>query len=151
MSKATGKGIKVDTATPTYPWADLLGEITLRGGGEDPSFDVYRGAIRQFSLTTTGTKAVYNNFHIPHDYVPGTDIFIHAHWSCIAAPTGNIKFYWDVTYAKGHNQAVFPAPITTSIVQASSATPYRQMIAEVQLSAASPSAAQIDTDDLEVD
>jgi hypothetical protein len=152
MNKATGKGIKVDLTTPTYPWADLLGEIVVRGtGANDPSFDIYRGTLRQYSWGTSGMKECFNSFHVPHDYVPGSDIFIHAHWSCNVAPTGSVKWYFDASYAKGHGQAAFPAPITTGIVQASNANAYQHMIAEVQLSAASPSAAQIDSDDLEVD
>lgn len=152
FDKASGKGIKVDLTTPTYPWRDLIGEIVVRGtGANDPTFDVYRGTLRQYSFGTSGVKECWNNFHIPHDHAPGTDIFVHAHWSCNVVPTGNVKWYFDVSYAKGHNQAAFPAPITTSIVQASSSTQYQHLIAEVQLSAASPTGSQISTNLLEPD
>jgi hypothetical protein len=152
MGKAYDKGIKVDTAAPTYPWADLLGEITVRGtGANDPSFDVYRGSIRQYSFGTSGMKECFNNFHIPHDYVLNSSLYIHAHWSCIAAHTGNIRWYFDITYAKGHNQAAFPAPVTANIVQASSEGAYQHMIAEVQISAETPAGSQIDSNNIEPD
>jgi hypothetical protein len=50
------------------------------------------------------------------------------------------------------NQAAFIAPITTTVVSGTTAaTLYQHYITEVQLSAASPSASQLDSDDLEVD
>ena len=56
-----------------------------------------------------------------------------------------------MSYAKGHDQAAFGTPVTATITQQASTTQYKHLIAEVQLSAASPSASQIDTDDLEPD
>jgi hypothetical protein len=96
-------------------------------------------------------REVYLVYHIDHDYKPGSDMHIHAHWSCATGATGDVKWYFDVSYAKGHNQAPFPAAVTCSVVQTASATAYQHMVAEVQMSAASPSASQIDSDLLEVD
>ena len=31
---------------------------------------------------------VWNEFHVPHDYVPGSDLYIHVHWSQITVDTG---------------------------------------------------------------
>lgn len=159
LSKTSGEGIKVDVSTPTFPWRDLLGEIHIHSvGANDPSFNVYRGSLRQFEFNSVGTKEVYNSFHLPHDLVPGSNIYIHAHWSQIVVDTGgtagvpgNVKWYFEVSYAKGHQQAAFSAPITTSVVQQGSTTQYMHNIAEVQLSATSPSASQLDSDDLEPD
>ena len=58
---------------------------------------------------------------------------------------------FEVTYAKGHQQAAFAAPITTTVQQNANATVYYHHIAEVQLSATTPSGSQLDSDDLEVD
>ena len=62
---------------------------------------------------------------------------------------------YEASYAKGHNQANFPAAVTGSVtydtVDIATTPQYRHRIDELQLSAASPTASQIDTDDLEVD
>jgi hypothetical protein len=98
------------------------------------------------------------NFHVPHDYLAGSDIYLHFHWAQNVVDTGGAagapgacKWYAEVTYSKGHDQAPFITPITTSVTQTASGTQYQHMIAEVQLSAASPSASQLDSDNLEPD
>jgi hypothetical protein len=144
-------------------WRDMIGAVHVRPGGvntatyADPTFAVYRGNVRQFQFA--GAKCEFwGELHIDHDYKPGTDVYMHVHWSQIVVDTGGVafapgvvKWYMDVTYAKGHQQMAFASPITTSVTQTASSTQYQHMIAEVQLSASSPSASQIDTDDLEVD
>jgi hypothetical protein len=161
IAKTSGVGIKVEPAAPTFPWHDLIGNVTIRSaGGADPLFNVYRGGIRQYQFNAS--NEVYMEFHIPHDYLPGSDIHLHFHWSLngttrtgAAAGTvtgGSVTWGAEVTYAKGHNQAAFPAPVTFTVTSAApSSTLYRHYITEGQLSAASPSASQIDSDDIEVD
>jgi hypothetical protein len=167
LPKTTGVGIKVDNASPTYGWRDLLGDIKTRpaaGGGAaaQPDYVAYRSPIYAYRF---GTNAPNNHnhecfleFHIPHDYVPGSDLYIHVHWSQIVVDTGgaagvpgDAKWYWDATYASGYDADAFSAPITTSIVDQASTTQYNHMISEIQLSATSPSASQLDSDDIEVD
>jgi hypothetical protein len=161
LSKATNKGIKVDTTTPTYPWHDLLGPVTIRGtGGSDPAFNIYRGGIREHQFNAG--NEVFLDFHIPHDYVPGSDLHLHFHWSIngttragAAAGTvtgGTVTWGGEITYAKGHNQAAFGAPVTSTVVSGTTAsTLYQHYITEVQISASSPSGSQIDSDDIETD
>lgn len=159
LPKTSGKGIKVDTTTPTFGYRDLLGEIKiLSPGANDPTLAVFRDSIRAFSFSNAITNEVHLHYHIPHDYVPGSDIFIHTHWSQNVVDTGGagatpgaVKWQYEVTYAKGHNQAAFPATFTTSTTQTASGTQYQHMLSEIQLSAASPSATQIDSDILEPD
>jgi hypothetical protein len=161
LPKTSGNGFRVDTTTPTYPWHDLLGAISIRGvGATDPAYNVYRGGIRGYQFNAN--NEVFIEFHLPHDYAPGTHLYIHSHWSIngttragAAAGTvngGTVTWGFEVTYAKGHNQAAFAAPITTTTVSGTVAsTLYQHYIDEVQLSATSPTASQLDSDDIEVD
>ena len=159
VPKTSGKGIQVDTAVPTFPWRDILGEPIIKTtGAAAPTMATYRGNIVQAQFSNAVTQELFNNYHVPHDYVAGTDIHIHIHWSQVtvdsggaAGAPGQAKWYFDVTYSKGHNQAAFIDPITTSVTQTSSGTQYQHLLGEVQLSAASPSASQIDTDNIEPD
>jgi hypothetical protein len=134
IGKASGVGIKVDTSTPTYGWRDLTSDIQVRGtGASDPSFAIYGAtALRQYSFSATVMQEIFMVFHVPHDYVPGTDIFFHAHWSNAAATpnTGNVIWGFEYSFAKGFNQAAFPATTTITVTQASPATRYQHNIAE---------------------
>ena len=49
LPKTQGYGIKIDTATPTFGWRDLEGQIIVKGLGlNDPDWTVYRGSIYQY-------------------------------------------------------------------------------------------------------
>lgn len=159
LNKASGKGVKVDSTVPSFPWRDMLGEVKiLSPGANDPTLAVFRGNIRQFSFSNAVMNEVFLAFHFPHDYVLGSNVFIHTYWGQIivdsggpAGVPGDCKWSFEATYAKGHNQAAFPATVTTSITQTASGTQYQHMLGEVQLSDASPSGSQIDSDNLEPD
>lgn len=152
LDKASGNGIKIDTTTPTFGWRDLRAEIRTRGvGATDPNDTTYIGNVKAYSFAVNDEAWI--EFHIPHDYVKGTDILLHYHWSHNSAVVtgGSITLGADVTYAKGHDQIAFAATVNPTLSPNASTTQYQHMVSEVQLSAASPSAAQIDTDDLEPD
>ena len=150
--KAAGRGIRVDNAAPTFGWRDLRAEIRTRGvGATDPNDSIYQGNIKAYNFSVNDEAWI--EFHMPHDYVAGTDIHLHFHWSHNSALVtgGSITIGANVTYAKGHDQAAFPAEITTTLSPNASTTQYQHLVSEVQLSATAPSASQIDTDDLEPD
>lgn len=152
LSKTSGKGIKIDTGTPTFGWRDLLGQIRTRGvGSDDPTDATYNGNIKAYKFAVGDECWV--DYHIPHDYVLGTDIFLHFHWShnSGAVTGGSVTWGADITYAKGHDQAAFPASVNTTVVGNASTTQYQHIITEIQVSASAPSGSQIDTDDLEPD
>ena len=148
----TGYGIKMDTGAATYGWADLIGPIVPRtAGATAPSFNVFRGGLRQYQFSINDEE--YVDFHIPHDYAPGTDMYLHIHWShnSTTVTSGSTTWGFEVSYAKGHNQAAFSAPISASVTQTASTTQYRHMIAEIQLTAASPNANQLASSLIETD
>ena len=152
VPKTSGVGIKVDTASPTFGWADLLGQVHARGtGATDPSWATYQVGIKQFQFSVN--DEIWNEFHIPHDYLPGSNIYIHAHWSHNATTVtgGTVTWGFEFTYAKGHNQAAFFTPITPTKSGNASTVQYRHMIHEIAISSASPGALEMNTSLLEVD
>ena len=95
-------------------------------------------------------------FHIPHDYVPGSDLHLHLHWSHNGtAISGQLVVTYGVTYAKGHDQTNFTtekAPVlTVSTPNIATIPQYRHRIDEVQVTSAGGSATQFDTDLVEID
>lgn len=163
LSKTSGQGIKVDPTTPTFGWRDILGPIGVKTvGATEPVWALYRGTIYAYTFDTATAEA-FCTFHVPHDYVPGSDIFIHMHWSQIVVDTGgpagvpgNAEWNFDITYADGHGTAggaadPFVAPITVTVVQQGSTTQYGHMIAEVQFTNNGGTGGLLDSATIQVD
>lgn len=137
--KTSGVGIKVDTTTPTYPWFDLFADVYPKTtGAGSPVLTTFNANIRFFAYTAGDDGEV--NFHIPHDYVPGSDVYFHIHWAHNGtAISGQLETQMDAIYAKGHNQANFGIPVTTKInvstPDVATVPQYRHRIDEIQLSA----------------
>jgi hypothetical protein len=150
--KTKGVGIQIDTAIPGFGWHDLIGEHVEDDESLNPPVGaIYRDTIRlkQYPLQAeTGIR-----FHMPHDYLPGSDMFIHAHWSHNSALVtgGTVTFGWETIYAKGHDQGAFEASKFVSVIQTASTTQYQHMIAETALSVNGGSATQLDSAEMEVD
>lgn len=162
VPKTSGKGIKVDLTTPTFGFADLLGDqFSKNTGGTRPTLATYNGAVEAWQFSN-GDEA-FLTYHVPHDYVPGTDIHLHIHWSQNAAGAtgGTVDFRYTAIYSKGHNQAsgsVFtPTPKTATFSSinindgGNGLNQYQQHFTEITISAAIETAALFDRDDFEPD
>ena len=153
IPKTEGAGIKVDPATPTFPWQDIIGLVQL-----NPVVTT-RPAIQAF--TTNVNAYSYDSgdrldcvYHIPHDYVPGTDLFLHLHYghngTAVDATTFDIDA--DTAYASRDTGVFTETAVTpTFSIDMDTAVQFQHYVSEIQLSAASPSTSQIDSDDIEVD
>jgi hypothetical protein len=130
----SGAGIKVDLEAPTYGWRDLTSDIQVRGtGAADPTFAVYTGTtLRGYSFSATVLQEVFMVFHVPHDYLPGSAIHFHAHWSNAEATpnTGSVVFGFDYSFAKGFSQEPFAASTIVRVTQACPAIRYTHNVAE---------------------
>ena len=146
-------GIKVDSlGTPTFGWHDLTGVLQVYGEAGDALRSSYRGGIK--ALQFIEGSSAYIDFHLPHDYVMGSDIFFHAHWSHAATTVtgGSVTWGFELMYAKGHNQAAFEEPVTVAVVQSANPIQYQHMIAEnVASTPGGAAGVLLDTDELEVD
>lgn len=163
LPKTSGKGIQVDTASPSFGWRDIIGQIGVKtAGATDPVWTLYRGAMYAYTFDTATAEA-FLVFHIPHDYVPGSDLFAHVHWSQKVVDTGGTagvpgvaEWKFDISYADGHGTAggaadPFIAPITVTVTQQASTTQYGHMIAEVQFTNNGGTGGLIDSNTIQVD
>lgn len=150
--KTQNKGILIDKDDTDFGWHDLpaMGFVDPNSANM-PSWATYRGGISDFQFAENNEMLA--RFHIPHDYAMGTNMFIHVHWShnSTLVTGGSVTFGWELTYAKGHDQDFFPAPIFVSVAQNVSLNQYQHMVAETALSVSGGSANQLDTNILEVD
>jgi len=149
MGAAAGIGIKVDVVDPVYGWHDIIGKVLPKASGAgSPKREIYNGG--QGGQYAFAAGDLYDiEFHIPHDYVMGTDIYIHTHWSHNGtAISGNVVFDFYHEYAKGHNQESFPAEKTITKTYATvniATTPqYRHRVDEVIMSGPAATATLMD-------
>ena len=156
LPKTSGVGIKVDEVSPTFGWRDMIGNVNPKAqGAGSPSRQIYRaGTIGQYAFIAN--DVFDSEFHILHDYLPGSDLYWHIHWSHNGtAITGNVVFTSYVTYAKGYNQAAFgveKAPtITYNTVNIATTPQYQHRIDEIQLSTPGGAADKLNSTDIEVD
>lgn len=136
-------------------WRDLEGPIRPRETGAGrPTLTTWRTPIQEYVFAANDIAE--QAYHMPHDWVPGSDLYLHVHWSHTGTNiSGQLVMNFAWTYAKGHQQSVFPAA-TTFVMTLSSTNittypQYQHNISEFQFSASSPTATQIDTDNLQVD
>ena len=112
-------------------WKDLTSELVSRGGSSAPALALFRGNIYAYQFGASSMDQLYSTFHIPHDYAPGTALYIHIHWGdSSASPTGVVRWGFEYTFAKGHGQEAFPATKTVYVEQAPGAS-YKHMVAEI--------------------
>jgi hypothetical protein len=147
-----------------HGWKDLNGQIETKSAGANAAaFAVYRGTGWAYEFDNVRLREAFIVYHVPHDYVPGTDMYVHAHWSQIVVDTGgpagvpgNCKWSFDISHAKsfgipGGAADAFRAPKTTSVIQQGSTTQYGHMLAEVQFTSHDGSATLFEHSEFEID
>jgi hypothetical protein len=151
-------GIKIDTDSPSYGWRDIIGTIA------PDNTRAVRPVLRDF-ISGGGIELyafaagdqVYFTYHMPHDYVKGTDIYLHIHWAHNGtAISGTNNWQITTTYAK---RSYPPTPfhaekVLTLQTDSLNITDYPQYchhVAEIQLSDDGGTGNRLDTNDLEVD
>lgn len=151
--KTAGIGVKIDEDAPGFGWHDLLGPLQIDIDNANRAVkNTFIGGMRVFQFVANTSEA-FVLFHLPHDYVPNTDIFLHFHWAHNSATLtgGSVTWGAEFTYAKGHDQQPFSATKLFTVAQVANIVQYQHMIAEASLSVVSGSATQINTEDVEVD
>lgn len=153
IPKTEGFGIKVDSlGTPTFGWRDIIGQVYVDEDDVNKALlSIYRGGVKGRQFGSLSEACI--DIHIPHDYLPDSDIFIHAHWSHTSALVtgGSVTWGFETMYAKGHNQEPFSSPVLITVAQNASTTQYQHMIAETAASVSGGSAVQLDTNLIEPD
>lgn len=139
MADLTGKSPYQILGHPTtlYPdsddfgWHDITGQATVRGvAAFDPSWaQIGSGPFYAYNFAVG--DAIFFVYHVPHDIVPNSNIFFHAHWIPGGTNVQPVKWQWEYTYAKGFNQAAFDVSGTTvTAEQAGPGTQWQHMVTE---------------------
>jgi len=156
IPKTAGFGLKVDTDNPTYGWRDITGRIRPDPAGTDaPAIANFIGSVRAYTYSTSpAAKKLDLEFHMPHDWVFGTDLYLHLHWGHNGTDiSGSLVVDYNISY--GSRDGAFVTPITPTQTISSLAignTPqYAQRVDEFQISQSGGGVNLFDTDNIEVD
>lgn len=88
---------------------------------------------------------VWVNFHVPTDYVCGTKIYPHIHWSPLDSGGGSVTWVFEYVIAKGWGQSTFPTSAKKITVTDTAGGAHKHMVTEV------PESMAIYSDELEPD
>lgn len=124
-------------------WQDLTTEFHMRfSGATIPTLSSFRGGnVRRWFFSAN--NQVDCEYHLPHDLVPNSDLFLHLHWGHNGtAISGNLVVQVSMSYAKGHNQGIFSIEkvfnMTIPATNLTVAPRWGHIVSEVQISALVP-------------
>jgi hypothetical protein len=146
-------GIKIDVNAPNWGWHDIPGHLHshIWEGFPAARHASFIGGVD--GLAFQEGEEAFCQFHLPHDYAPGTDLFIHVHWSHNGTNVtgGSVTWVFETTYAKGHGQDTFKASKLVPTVATVDSTQYKHYVTESALSVAGGSPNQLNTTEIETD
>jgi hypothetical protein len=104
-------------------WRDNIVQLDVQVGNADaPTLNVFRDGIKAYTFFAGEMSEAFANFHIDHDYAPGTALYPHVHWAIASTETGTVRWGVEWTYAKGHGQMAFGPTQTVYVEQAADGT-----------------------------
>ena len=122
-----GSGIEVGR---DFGWRDIIGspQYPLTGSGR-PSF-LQIGSTGVYAWSFTIGDDQFYVWHLPHDYVPDTDIYFHVHWFGSQTAGGFARWQFDYMYASGYNTDAYGSATTVYVQEQQSTTAWQHMISE---------------------
>jgi hypothetical protein len=116
-------------------WDDITADLAAGKavGANAPTWGVFRDGLKAYGFDAGTMNEIWITFHIKHDYAEGTNVYPHVHWAPnTTTATGTVRWGFEYTLAKGHDQEAFPASTTVYVEYAFSADKqYQHIISEV--------------------
>ena len=112
-------------------WRDNVIEMTTRNGPTEPQMSIFRNGIYLLAFNQFDNMEVFGNFHIDHDYAMGTSLYPHIHWTVNSDLVGTVRWGFEYTIAKGHQQMPFSNTVIVYVEQTTTGVPYMHYVAEV--------------------
>lgn len=125
-----GNFTDLDTRTKSG-WRDIVDHMQSRGGSSEPPYSLFRGNIWMPAFSHIDMQECYAQFNIGHDYAMGTTLYPLIHWSVDTTTIGTVRWGFEYSIAKGHQQMAFTEPVTVYVNQTTDGTIYKHYIAEI--------------------
>ncbi len=130
-AEVDGNFSELDTRTK-LGWRDNIVELKVDSSSPNaPTLEAFRGGILSWKFPPGELTEAHSAWHIDHDYAMGTKLYLHIHWSTKVANMGTVRWGFEYTVAKGHQQQAFPATTTVYVEQPATGTPYLHYVGEV--------------------
>lgn len=130
-----GVGIKhgkfTDATGPEFGWRDIIGQVIVRVSGPNrPTWEqIGSSPFRAYQFSVGDIS--WFVYHVPHDFVPNSEVFFHTHWISDGTNTNSVKWEYTYMYAKGFGQEAFAvAGTTVTAEEAATGTAYTHMVTE---------------------
>lgn len=158
LPSASGYGIKRDFDNPNFTWQDIIGLVLPDpAGANGPSLTSFRGDVRGYKYALNDKMDCV--YHIPHDHVLGSDLYVHLHWAHNASTiSGNMIVDIAATYASRKDSFpynAYSAPVSLQIaasgVNITNYPQYCHVVSEIQLSNPGGTGGLLDSNAIEVD
>lgn len=113
-------------------WRDNIVELKVDSSSPNaPTLAAIRGGILGWQFPTDELTEAHSAWHIDHDYAMGTKLYLHVHWVCATTDIGTVRWGFEYSVAKGHQQQAFPTTTTVYVEQATTGTAYMHYVGEV--------------------
>lgn len=137
MENVHGYSYKVKSNKP-LGWRDLITTVVSHGGSTGPAWAKFRDGIYLYAFPCNSPREVLATFHIGHDYMMGTPIYPHFHFTVKDSnASGVVRIGFEYTLAKGHQQehgSIFDSTkivFTHTYVDAANHDRFKHFVAEV--------------------
>jgi hypothetical protein len=121
----------LDTRT-ALGWRDNIVPLTVDPTSPNaPTWAAFRGGLKAWQFAPGELTEADSEFHIDHDYAMGTPLYLHVHWSTASTQVGTVRWGFEYTVAKGHQQEAFPETTTIYVEQVTTGTAYMHYVGEV--------------------
>jgi len=120
-------------------WNDITAEVNAAKvtGASQPTWAVFRDGVYAYEFHPTSMNECWLTFHVEHDYKYDSLVYPHVHFAPTTTATGTIRWGFEYTVSKGHDQAAFPASNTVYVEHTiSSNKQYQHIVSEVDSSSA---------------
>ena len=118
-------------------WYDLTSGFHMEGIDpvDQPTYKSFGSSgLRKEKAFALGNYAFCEPYHINHDVKVGGKAYIHIHWSTSGIDTNSVKWEFQISRAKGHDQEYFSAETSYFIEVQPNQTAsgaWRHLIAEI--------------------
>ena len=113
-------------------WKDLTSDIKSSGvGSNDPTWSLMFDGIYAHKFNNNNMNQCWTTFHIDHDYKLGSPIHLHIHWTTSDAGSGTVRWGFEYTIAKSHQQEAFPKSSIVYVEQSCVPTARTHYVAEI--------------------
>lgn len=120
-------------------WRDNIIELTVDSSSPDaPTLNPFRGNLKAWTFFANEMTEAHSAWHIDHDYALGTPLYFHVHWATASTDIGTVRWGFEYSIAKGHQQQAFPMPSTVYVEQATTGVAYMHMVGELSEANAIP-------------